>query len=78
MGNCHIGLGLTGWMGLGWALLLPETEESILGGITRVDCSVGRAGKQVCGPNPEAVCAVGAEREQIGLHGKGERYQKSL
>lgn len=56
MGNCHIGLGLAGWMGLGWGLLLPETEEFILGGITRVDRSMGRAGKQVCRPNPE-LCA---------------------
>lgn len=37
VGNVHIGLGLTGWMGLGWGLLLPETEEFVLAGITRMD-----------------------------------------
>lgn len=63
MGNCHTGWGLTGWMGLRLVVLLPETEEFILGGITRADCNVGRAGKQVCRPKPEAGCTVGKERE---------------
>lgn len=54
---------MTSWMGLRLVLLLPDTEEFILGGITRADCSVGRAGKQVCRPKPEAVYTVGEERE---------------
>lgn len=61
MGNCCIGLDLTGWMGL--VLLLPETEDFILDGVNRVNCSVGRAGKQVCRPNLVPVCIVEEEGE---------------
>lgn len=49
-------------MELGLSLLLPETEE-FLGATTRVDCSVGRAVKQVFRANPKAVCIAMEERE---------------
>jgi len=52
-------------MGLGLVLLLPQTEELVLGGTTRADCSMERAGKQVCRPAPR-LCV------QLGMRGRAD------